>query len=250
MKLKGKVAVVTGSNRGIRLAIANEMLKEGAKVVITSKDLVACQRTCKKLERKYKNKTLPIQCDVSKGQEVGQLMKEVVKKFKHIDILVNNAGIVHFGSLLKKTEQEWDKTIDVNLKGVFLCTKEAAKYMTKQKKGKIISISSIAGIVGFEGIPEYCASKGGIVTITKEMALELAPYNINVNAIAPGVIKTKMTEGMLKDKKTKAGLLKNTPLGRIGNPEDIGKAAVFLASDDASFITGHNLVVDGGWISK
>lgn len=250
MKLKNKVAIITGSCRGIGFGTAEEMAKEGAKVVICSTNLKACEKASERIAKKYKTQTLAVECDVSKKEDVDNLIKQTVKRFKRIDILVNNAGVVRFGSLLKKTEEDWDYTLDINLKGVFLCTQAVAKKMVKQKGGKIISIASIAGFVGFDGIPDYCASKGGVVNMTKEMALELAKYNVNVNAIAPGVIKTKMTEAMLKDKKTREGLLAQTPLGRVGLPKDIGKAAVYLASSDADFVTGHTLVVDGGWLAR
>lgn len=250
MKLKNKVVIITGSRRGIGFSIAEEMAKEGATLVISDLDLKESERAGWKLGKKYKVKTLAVKCDVTKKEEIEDLVNQALKKFKRIDVLVNNAGIVRFGSLLEKTEKDWEVTLDVNLKSVFLCTRAVAKPMIKRKKGKIISIASIAGLVGFENISDYCASKGGIITLTKEMALELAKYNINVNAIAPGVIKTEMTKGMLSDKKQREGLLAQTPLGRIGLPRDIGKAAVFLASGDSDFITGHTLVVDGGWLSR
>ncbi len=250
MKLKNKVAIITGSRRGIGLGIAEEMAKEGASIVLSDIDLKECKNSCQMLEKKYKAETLAVKCDVSNKKEVENLVAQTLKKFKKIDVLVNNAGVVRFAPLLQKTEQDWDFTLDVNLKGVFLCTQAAARQMVKQGGGKIISITSIAGLVGFENISDYCASKGGIIAMTKELALELAKHNINVNAIAPGVIETPMTKNMLNDKKTKAGLLAQTPLGRVGRPEDIGKAAVYLASEDASFVTGHTLVVDGGWLAR
>ena len=250
MKLKNKVAIVTGSRRGIGLGIVIELAKEGANVVVSDINLKDCEKVCKKIEKKYRVKTLAVECDVSKKSDVDNLVAQTIKKFKKIDVLVNNAGIARFGSLLQKKESDWDVTIDVNLKSVFLCTKAVAPYMIKQKHGKIISLASIAGFVGFDNISDYCASKGAIITMTKEMALELAQYNINVNAIAPGIIQTDMTKDMLNDKKTRAGLMTQTPLGRPGKPEDIGKAAVFLASSDSDFVTGHTLVVDGGWLSR
>lgn len=250
MKLKNKIVIITGSDRGIGFGIAEEMAKEKAEIVICSPDLRSCEKAANILQKKYKIKTLAVECDVSNKDDVDNLINQTIKRFKRIDILVNNAGVVRFAPLWKKTEEDWDFTLNINLKGVFLCTQAAAKHMVKQKSGKIISTASIAGFVGFENISDYCASKGGIVTMTKEFALELAPYNINVNAIAPGIIKTKMTEDMLKDKKTRAGLLAQTPLGRVGLPKDIGKAAVYLASSDSDFVTGHTLVVDGGWLAR
>lgn len=250
MRLKNKVAIITGARRGIGFGIAQEMVKEGAKIILSDIDQKECEKASKSLAKKYKTNVLAVKCDVSKKKEVDNLIQQTLKKFKRIDIFVNNAGIVRFSPILRKTEEEWDFTLDINLKGVFLCAQAAAKQMVKQKKGKIISIASIAGFVGFDALPDYCASKGGIIAMTKELALELAKYNINVNAIAPGVIATKMTEGMLKDKKGREHLLAQTPLGRIGQPADIGKAAVYLASSESDFVTGHTLVVDGGWLSR
>ncbi|MBU1974213.1 MAG: 3-oxoacyl-ACP reductase FabG [Nanoarchaeota archaeon] len=246
MKLKNKVAIVTGGERGIGFGIAQELAKEGANVVICSPNLKGCQKACHKL----KTKTLAIQCDVSKKDEVDNLVKETLKKFKKIDILVNNAGVVRFGPILKKTEADWDFTLDINLKGVFLCIKAVAEHMIKRKKGKIISLASIAGFVGFDNIADYCASKGGIIAMTKELALELSPLGINVNAIAPGIIRTPMTAGMLKDPKQRKALLAQTPIGRVGEPKDIARAVVYLASSDSDFVTGHTLVVDGGWLAR
>ena len=174
-----------------------------------------------------------------------------MEKFGKLDIMVNNAGILVFGTVDQLTEEQWDRQMSVNLKGVFFGMKHAIIQMKRQGKGgRIINISSIAGLVGFPGISAYCASKGGVTELTREAALDVAKEGITVNAIDPGVIQTDMTAGMLKDKKTSASLLGNTPVGRVGIPEDIGNAAVFLALDASSFITGHNLVVDGGWTAQ
>ena len=250
MKLKGKVAIITGSQRGIGYGIAEEMAKEGANIIISDLDLSGCKKASEQLAKKYKVESLAVKCDISKKEEVENLIRQTLKRFKRIDILVNNAGVVRFGPLLQKTEQDWDFTLDINLKGTFLCTQAAAKQMAKQKQGKIISIASIAGFVGFDNISDYCASKGGIINLTRELALELSPLGINVNAIAPGVIHRPMIRSMLKDKKQRAGLLAQTPLGRVGQPKDIGRAAVYLASSDSDFVTGHTLVVDGGWLCR
>jgi len=170
-----------------------------------------------------------------------------MKKFKKIDILVNNAGIVHFEPFTKITEKEWNETVSVDLKGTFLCSQAAAKMM--KRGGRIINISSIAGVVGFPQLAPYCASKGGVIELTRELALELAP-NINVNSIGPGVIETDMTKDMLSDKKARDGLLASIPMGRAGKPEEIASAAVFLASDDSNYMTGQTIFVDGGWTIK
>lgn len=248
MKLKNKIAIVTGSRRGIGKSIALELAKEGAKVVISDIDLKECQNVCDEI-KKIGSDAIAVNCDVSKKRDADAMVKRVIQKFKKIDILVNNAGVVLMKPFVQMTEKDWDFVLDINLKGVFLCTNAVVKQMIKQKSGKIISVASIAGEVGFMNTSAYCASKAGIINLTRELAMELSPHNINVNAVAPGVIATKMTEDMLKDKKTKEVLLASTPLGRIGQPEEIGKAVVFLASDDSNFITGHTLVVDGGWLT-
>lgn len=250
MRLKNKVAIITGANRGIGLGIATAMAKEGAQIVIASRKLEEATETANLLSKKYHVNTLAVGCDISKSDQVKSLVAKTVQKFKRIDILVNNAGVAEFAPLLKMAEADWDRTLDVNLKGTFLCIRNVAEIMVKQKYGKIVSVASIAGLVGFDNLAHYCASKAGIIGMTRELALELSPQGINVNAIAPGVIETRMTDDLRKDKKQLAGLLAQIPMGRLGQPEDIAQAAVFLASDQASFITGHTLVVDGGWICR
>lgn len=248
MKLKNKVAIVTGSKRGIGKSIALELAKEGAKVIISDINLKECQTVCNEI-KKIGSDAIAVKCDVSKKRDVDAMVKKTIQKFNKIDILVNNAGVFLMKPFVEMTEKDWDFVLDINLKGLFLCTNAVAKQMVKQKNGKIISIASIAGKVGFMNSSAYCASKAGIINLTRELAMELSPHNINVNVVAPGIIDTKMTEDMLKDKKTKKVLLASTPLGRVGQPEEIGKATVFLASDDSNFITGHTLVVDGGWLT-
>jgi len=248
MKVKNKIAIVTGSGRGIGKSTVLELAKEGAKVVVSDIDIKECQNVCDEI-KKIGSDAIAVKCDISKKSDVDAMIKKTMQKFQKIDILINNAGVVLMKPFVEMTEKDWDFVLDINLKGVFLCTNAVVKQMIKQKSGKIISVASIAGEVGFMNTSAYCASKAGIINLTRELALELSPHNINVNAIAPGVIATKMTEDMLKDKKTKEVLLASTPLGRVGQPEEIGKAAVFLASDDSNFITGHTLVVDGGWLT-
>lgn len=249
VKIKNKIAIVTGARRGIGKAIALGLAREGATVVVSDLDLGGCKLVCEEI-KKMGGESMAIKCDVSIKKDVSNLINQTLKKFNRVDILVNNAGIVVMKPLLETTEQDWDLTMNINLKGVFLCTQAVASHMIKQKMGKIISIASIAGEVGFANTAAYCASKAGIINLTREISLELAPHNININAIAPGVIATAMTADMLKDKNTKKSLLKDIPLGRVGKPEDIANAALFLASEEANFISGHTLVVDGGWLSK
>jgi len=248
MKVKNKIAIVTGSGRGIGKSTVLELAKEGAKVVVSDIDIKECQNVCDEI-KKIGSDAIAVKCDISKKSDVDAMIKKTMQKFQKIDILINNAGVVLTKPFVEMTEKDWDFVLDINLKGVFLCTNAVVKQMIKQKSGKIISVASIAGEVGFMNTSAYCASKAGIINLTRGLALELSPHNINVNAIAPGVIATKMTEDMLKDKKTKEVLLASTPLGRVGQPEEIGKAVVFLASDDSNFITGHTLVVDGGWLT-
>jgi NAD(P)-dependent dehydrogenase (short-subunit alcohol dehydrogenase family) len=249
MRLKDKVAVVTGARRGIGRAIALEFAKEGAKVVVSDIELTECQAVCDEI-RKLGSDAIAVKCDVTKKNEVDEMMEKAVRKFGKLDIMVNNAGVYVAKPVAQTTEKDWDFVVGINLKGVFLCSSAAAKHMMKQNGGKIISTASIAGKVGFADSSAYCASKGGIISMTKELAMELAPHHINVNAVAPGVIETNMTKGMTDDEKAKQGLLMSIPLGRIGKPEDIAKAVVFLASDESDYVTGHTLVVDGGWLTR
>ena len=250
-RLQDKVAIITGSRRGIGKGIAIAFAKEGCKVVVS--DYVEDKDGKNTVDeiKKLGSDAIFVKADVSKERDVKNLVDKAVKKFGKLNIIVNNAGIVSFGTADTLTEKDWDKVINVNLKGVFFGTKYAAKQMLKQGKGgRIINISSIAGLVGFPGISAYCASKGGVTEFTREAALDYASKGITVNAIDPGVIVTDMTKDMIENKETNKNLLENTPVGRFGKPEDIGNAAVFLALDESSFITGHNLVVDGGWTAR
>ncbi|MBI2542269.1 3-oxoacyl-ACP reductase FabG [Candidatus Woesearchaeota archaeon] len=250
-KLQGKVAVVTGSDRGIGKGIAIALAKEGCKVVVNSyKESEEAKNTVEEI-KKLGNDAIFVKANVTREADIKNLIEKVAEKFGKLDIMVNNAGILVNGTVETLTEQDWDRQMSVNLKGVFFGTKHAVLQMKKNGvKGRIINVSSIAGLVGFPGISAYCASKGGVTEFTREVALDCAKYGITVNAINPGVIVTDMTKGMINDKSTKRMLLESTPIGRFGQPEDIGNAAVFLALDESSFITGHNLVVDGGWTAR
>jgi NAD(P)-dependent dehydrogenase (short-subunit alcohol dehydrogenase family) len=243
MKLENKVAIVTGAASGIGLAIANTYVAEGAYVVyadLNQGDL--------KLDSE---KTIFIKCDVAKKEEVENLVKVTLEKFGHLDIMVNNAGIGSMGGILDVSYETWDKTIAVNLSGVFYGMHNAAKAMKENGvKGSIINMSSILGTVGFAGAVSYCASKGGVVQLTHAAALDLAPYGIRINAIAPGFIATNMTKGVLADDGFNAMIKTNTPLGYVGGAQDIANAALYLASDDSKYVTGIIMHVDGGWTAR
>ncbi len=242
--LTGKVAIVTGAARGIGQSIAVELARKGANVVVS--DIIPGNSTVNQI-KKLKRKSFFIKADVSKKQEVENLINETLKQFKKIDILVNNAGIFQPSPTETLKEEDWEKTIDINLKGYFLCAQAVSKYMLKRKKGVIINIASVAGLEGYAQGASYCASKGGIINLTNSLAAEWGPKGIRVNSICPGIIETAMTKGMLTNKKTKQGMLMKIPLKRTGKPIDIAGAAVFLASDNSSYITGTEIIIDGGW---
>ncbi|OIO45987.1 MAG: hypothetical protein AUJ31_02710 [Parcubacteria group bacterium CG1_02_39_15] len=251
MDLKGKVAIITGARRGMGRTHALALAKAGAKVVVADISLEDCQKVVKEIE-KNKGEALAVKCDVAKKEEVEEMVKKAVEKFGKVDILVNNAGICQFKPFLDLTEEEWDRTLNINLKGYFLCAQAAAKEMVKQKSGVIINIASVAmGQVGV-GIPNivhYCASKGGVVGMTEALAVELAPYNIRVNAISPGMIETPMIDPIKKDPKVAEAMLDRVPMKRVGKPEEVSNLVLFLASDASSYMTGSTVVIDGGWLA-
>lgn len=241
--LTGKVAIVTGAARGIGQAIAIELARHGTDVVVS--DIIPGDETVKKI-KELKKRSIYIKTDISSKKEVENLIAQTIKEFKKIDILVNNAGVYIPGATLDLPEETWDKTMDINLKGCFLCSQAALKYM--KKGSSIINISSIAGIEGSAGGAAYCASKGGIRLFTKALAAEVGVMGIRVNSIHPGLIDTAMTKDFTKDKKILEGMMSKFLIKRIGQPIDIAGPAVFLASDASSYVTGEELVVDGGWI--
>jgi len=248
MRFKDKAALITGGGRGIGLTTALLMLAEGAKVGIVEVN-DAHIRHAQETARSKGFELKAFTGDVSKKDSVEGFTADFVKQFGRIDILVNNAGIVISRPFLEKTVEDWVKTLEVNLIGVFLCAQSAAKYMLKQKSGKIINISSIRGIdhCGREGIMDYSASKAAVINLTKTMAKELAPH-INVNTVAPGHTLTEMTQPLPDE--VKKTMIEGSYLKRMAQPEDIAKAILFLASDDANFITGQLLLVDGGFSLK
>ncbi|MFC1517087.1 3-oxoacyl-[acyl-carrier-protein] reductase [Candidatus Margulisiibacteriota bacterium] len=245
MELKDKVAIVTGSARGIGKAIAARLAQAGAKVVITDVNVEQSEATAKEIAG-LGVETLAIGCNVTKKAEVDNLMSKAKEKFGSIDIIVNNAGVTRDGLFVRMKEEDWDLVLNINLKGTFLCAQAAGAIMMKQKKGKIINIASVSGIFGNAGQANYAASKAGVIGLTKVMARELAKRNINCNAIAPGFIKTDMTDKLSDD--IKATVEKQIPLGKMGTVEDIANTALFLASEEANYITGQVLTVCGGLV--
>lgn len=243
-RFENKIVLVTGAGRGIGASIAKRFASEGAEVIVNySGNDEAVQKTVDEITatggqaQKYK-------CSVNDSESVKVMIDEIIKEFGRIDILVNNAGITKDGLMLRMTDEDFDRVIDVNLKGTFNCTKYVSKYMLKQKSGKIINISSVVGLSGNAGQVNYSASKAGIIGITKSAAKELSSRGITVNAVAPGYVDTDMTK-VLSDN-IRNEILKNIPLQRMGNVEDISNCVAFLASEDASYITGQVISVDGG----
>lgn len=244
MLLENRVALITGSSRGIGRAIAIEMAREGADVVVNynlSKEKASeVARTIETLNRK----ALVVKADVSRFDQVEAMSKRVVEEFGGVDILVNNAGVHHHLKSWEIDPAEWNRILNANLDGTFFCSRTFSSEMRAKKWGRIINISSIVAAIGTDHEAHYGASKAAVLGLTKSLALELAPYNITVNAISPGLIETDMTASATPEEKKKE--LELIPLGRIGQPEDIAHAAVFLASDRASFITGQTIHVNGG----
>ncbi|MFH2138973.1 MAG: 3-oxoacyl-[acyl-carrier-protein] reductase [Candidatus Omnitrophota bacterium] len=245
MKLKDKVAVITGGASGIGKEIALMLAKEGANCVICDVNEDALKSSAEEIEA-LGVKSLPIVLDVSNLEQCDVMVNKVIDKFQKIDILINNAGITRDGLLLRMSEKDWDAVIAVNLKGTFNCTKAAVKRMIKQRYGRIVNIASIIGLMGNAGQSNYAASKAGIIGFTKSVAREVASRNVTVNAIAPGFIDTKMTQ-VLPDE-VKEAMLKQIPMARFGNTDDVSKLVLFLASDDSSYITGQVVSINGGML--
>lgn len=242
--LNGKVAVVTGASRGIGKAISLELAKQGAFVILNYNGSKEKAEEVKTEIENENGQAEVYQCDVSSFDSCQKFFKDVIEKHKRIDILVNNAGITKDGLLMKMSEEDFDRVIDINLKGTFNCMRFASRQMMKQRSGRIINMSSVVGVVGNAGQANYAASKAGVIGLTKSAARELASRGITVNAVAPGFINTDMTE-VLSDS-VKEECKKQIPLGTFGETEDIAGAVAFLASEQARYITGQVLHVDGG----
>lgn len=250
--LRNKVAMVTGARRGMGRTHALALASQGAKVAVTDIDLKECETVVEEIKSQNGVATA-FKMDVSDKNDIDKAFDGVIKIFGRLDILVNNAGIYFPKSALELTEAEWDKMIDINLKGQFLCAQAAVREMAKNKWGRIINISSIASGqvgVGIAGGVHYTASKGGIIAMTETLAIEWALLGINVNAIAPGAIDTPMVAAAQIPKEAMAGFLARIPLKRMGKPEEVSAMVVFLASEEASYVTGATFYVDGGWLAQ
>ncbi|MFH1260046.1 MAG: 3-oxoacyl-[acyl-carrier-protein] reductase [Elusimicrobiota bacterium] len=244
MKLQDKVVIVTGGAQGIGKAISLALAGEGAKICFVDVQEESVRLTSEEVARDKKVETMALKADVSKFAETEEMAKKVLDKFGRIDILINNAGITRDNLLMRMSDEEWDLVLSINLKGVFNCSKAVVRPMFKQHSGKIVNIASVVGQMGNAGQANYAASKGGVIALTKTCAREFASRNLQVNAIAPGFIRTKMTESLSQE--VKDTLAKQIPLGRLGEPEDVAKAALFLSSADADYITGQVIAVNGG----
>jgi 3-oxoacyl-[acyl-carrier protein] reductase len=246
MTLEGKFALVTGASRGIGREIALELARQGANVAVNFAGSEAKANEVVDEIKALGKDAFAVKCNVANSEEVSEMVKATVDRFGRLDILVNNAGITRDNLLMRMKEEEWDDVINTNLKGVFLCTKAVTRQMMKQRVGRIINIASVVGVSGNPGQANYVAAKAGVIGLTKTTAKELASRNITVNAIAPGFITTDMTDQLSEE--VKGEMLKQIPLARLGEPKDIAKITAFIASDDASYITGQTLNVNGGMV--
>ncbi|MEM4203101.1 MAG: glucose 1-dehydrogenase [Candidatus Methanomethylicaceae archaeon] len=246
--IKGQTAIVTGASSGLGVTFAETLAELGVNLIIAARRYEKLVEVADRISKKFDAEVLPIKTDVSREEEVINMVKAAVEKFGSLEILVNNAGVASLSPSIDISLEEWKKVLDINLTGVFLCARTAAREMMKRKYGKIINISSIYGAVGdvFPTAPYY-ASKGAVINLTRALAVEWAPYNINVNAIAPGFFPSEMTQLVFQDEKITNYILSRTPLRRIGDPLDLKAALVYLASPASNYVTGQTIFVDGGW---
>ncbi len=248
MRLEGEVAIVTGAGQGIGEAIAHTLAKEGASIAVADINIRAASKVADEIKSQG-GKAEPIEVDVSDVEEVGSMVEKALASFRRIDILVNNAGVAKLIPALELSEDEWDRTLNTNLKGQFFCSQAVAKHMTKKKRGKIINIASLGAHVCTPGLAHNCASKGGVAQLTRALAVEWGPYNITVNTVTPGMTMTAMVEDAWKRNPDFVSGLDRIPLQRPAKPGDIANAVLFLASQEADYISGEEIIVDGGTLS-
>ena len=245
-KLEDKVAIVTGASKGIGREIALLFAKEGAKLALTARTDELLRALADEIRKSGGEEPLCFPLDVKESEKVDELVDKTLDKFGRVDILVNNAGVTRDGLLLRMSDEDWDEVLDTNLKGAFLCLRAVAKPMMRQRAGRIINMASVIGLIGNAGQANYAASKAGIIALTKSAAKELGSRNVLINAIAPGFIDTEMTRALSDD--VRNAILKSIPVGAFGKPIDVAKAALYLASENSSFITGQVITVDGGMV--
>jgi gluconate 5-dehydrogenase len=249
--IKGQTAIVTGASSGLGVTFAETFAEWGVNLVIAARRYEKLVKVAEDISSKYDVKVVAVEADVSQEEQVVNMIKTAVEKFGSVEILVNNAGTASLSPSVDMSLEEWRKVIDVNLTGVFLCARTAAREMIKKNYGKIVNIASIYGAVGdiFPTAPYY-ASKGAVINLTRALAVEWTPYKINVNAIAPGFFPSEMTETVFRDEKALNHILSRTPLGRTGEPLDLKAALTYLASPASNYVTGQTIFVDGGWTAE
>jgi 2-deoxy-D-gluconate 3-dehydrogenase len=245
--LEGKVAIVTGAGKGLGRAIALALAGAGADVALAARNEADLEAVADEISAMGR-RGLPAKTDVTDRERADALVEKTVRELGRLDILVNNAGIVREGPFLEVTDDDWDAVIDTNLRGTFLCTRAAGRVLTEQGSGKIINIASNLGVLAAARLASYCASKGAVIQLTKALALEWAPFGVQVNAIAPGYFETDMNAEIRARPEKIGRLLRRIPAGRMGRPEELGPLAVFLASAGSDFMTGETVVIDGGQV--
>jgi NAD(P)-dependent dehydrogenase (short-subunit alcohol dehydrogenase family) len=247
--LNGKVAVVTGATKGMGRAIAGEFANQGAKLTIVSRTPADCIRVAEELHEAGAE-AIAMSADISGMADVGRIIDETLKQFGRIDILVNNAGVARTKPAFEVTEDDWNHVQDIDSKSVFFLCQKAGSFMRENGGGKIINVASIGGIVGQKGLAPYCAAKGGVIQMTRTLALEWAKYNIQINAVCPGYVRTPMNDSIIDNKEIVDSIVRRIPMRRFGTPEEIAGICVFLASDASSYVTGQAICVDGGMVAE
>ena len=245
-RLEGKVAIVTGASRGIGREIALMFAAHGAKLTVTARNADLLASLSDEIKKADGHEPLCVALDIKDSKKVNEMVDKTLDKFSKVDILVNNAGVTRDGLLLRMSDEDWDEVLNTNLRGAFFCLRAVAKPMMRQRAGRVINMASVIGLIGNAGQANYAASKAGLIALTKSAAKELGSRNILINAIAPGFIDTEMTQALSDEiKKT---ILRSIPVGVLGKPGDVARAALYLASDESSFITGQVITVDGGMV--